>query len=271
MGFDLGWGVPCTHRRMDVHSLLSQVLVLAVCRQARGEETRSYRRRDGGSYDTKFLPYVCIRVDTRSVGALAEGRQGHGCFVVTFSCVLARTLLTLGRQVDANGELLAVTWAPMFEGVQMCSAKDMALYNSAHAEFLRLIEEGQYAESFTVRERLEPGQCLVFNNRRMLHGREVSGFGGLRSGKDPCVGRCLSVCPSRVFANQTRRVSQSCLSPCRRTSRARAADAWNGSILLPVQCTNAVKWPKQAAARRSGSLPFPRASPLSLSIENQQW
>jgi len=78
--------------------------------------------------------------------------------------------------VDVNGELLAVTWAPMFEGVQMCAAKDMALYHSAHAEFVRLIEEGQFAESHTVRERLEPGQCLVFNNRRMLHGRKVSGF-----------------------------------------------------------------------------------------------
>eukprot|EP00903_Cladosiphon_okamuranus_P011635 g10944.t1 len=76
-------------------------------------------------------------------------------------------------QVSATGELLAVTWAPMFEGVLMCSAKDMASYHSAHSEFLRLIEEGPYAESHTLHTRLQPGQCLLFNNRRMLHGREA--------------------------------------------------------------------------------------------------
>jgi len=73
--------------------------------------------------------------------------------------------------VDADGELLGVTWSPMFEGALICSVNDMELYHKAHTEFLRLIEEGQFANSHTVRKRLEPGQCLVFNNRRMLHGR----------------------------------------------------------------------------------------------------
>ena len=77
------------------------------------------------------------------------------------------------EQVSATGELLAVNWAPMFEGVLLCTAKDMADYHSAHSEFLRLVEQGEFAESHTLRKRLESGQCLVFNNRRMLHGREV--------------------------------------------------------------------------------------------------
>ncbi|CAM9987094.1 unnamed protein product [Scytosiphon promiscuus] len=76
-------------------------------------------------------------------------------------------------QVDANGDILAVNWAPMFEGVLMCATRDMAPYYAAYREFQHLIEEGQYADKHTIKKRLEPGQCLVFNNRRMLHGREV--------------------------------------------------------------------------------------------------
>lgn len=60
----------------------------------------------------------------------------------------------------------------------MCPPKDMVAYHSAHAEFQRLVEEGAFAESHTIRQKLKPGQCLVFNNRRMLHGRDVSIGGG---------------------------------------------------------------------------------------------
>ena len=76
-------------------------------------------------------------------------------------------------QVDANGDLLAVTWSPMFEGVLTCAARDVAPYYEAYRAFQRLIEEGSFAEDHTVRCRLRAGQCLVFNNRRLLHGREV--------------------------------------------------------------------------------------------------
>lgn len=78
----------------------------------------------------------------------------------------------------------------MFEGVLVCPPKDMVAYHSAHAEFQRVVEEGTYAESHTIRQKLRPGQCLVFNNRRMLHGRDVSivvfwgGWGRGAGGRD---------------------------------------------------------------------------------------
>ena len=112
---------------------------------------------------------VCLQVVCWSIAHVQQ----------TKSCPRVRQTnqRTLSEQVSATGELLAVTWAPMFEGVLMCAAKDMADYHSAHSEFLRLVEEGLYAESHTLRKRLKPGQCLLFNNRRMLHGREVSRSG----------------------------------------------------------------------------------------------
>lgn len=42
------------------------------------------------------------------------------------------------------------------------------------------LEEGQYAHEHTVRARMQPGQCMVFNNRRMLHGREAFSGNGKR-------------------------------------------------------------------------------------------
>lgn len=85
-----------------------------------------------------------------------------------------------------------MTWAPMFEGVLMCQAKEVVPYYLAYREFQRLVEEGPYAESHTVRQRLKPGQCLVFNNRRMLHGREVWRGGG--GGALPLRGVVFCVC-----------------------------------------------------------------------------
>ncbi len=75
----------------------------------------------------------------------------------------------------------------MFEGALICSVNDTELFHKAHTEFLRLVEEGQFAKSHTVKKRLEPGQCLVFNNRRMLHGHDVSDSGGgwkLKKGRE---------------------------------------------------------------------------------------
>lgn len=76
-------------------------------------------------------------------------------------------------QVDANGDILGIFWAPMFEGVLMCPAKDVAPYHEAYRMFQQLIEEGSFAKERTLRKRLKPGQCLIFNNRRLFHGREV--------------------------------------------------------------------------------------------------
>ena len=98
----------------------------------------------------------------------AEGEKTKRTRETKKMCVTTRFM-----QVDANGDLLTVTWSPMFEGVLTCASRDVAPYYEAYRAFQSLIEEGSYAEDHTVRLRLRPGQCLVFNNRRLLHGREV--------------------------------------------------------------------------------------------------
>lgn len=63
----------------------------------------------------------------------------------------------------------------MFEGVLMSAPEDIDPYYRAHRAFHRLIEEGPYAEEHTLHKKLKPGQCVIFNNRRLVHGRDVSG------------------------------------------------------------------------------------------------
>lgn len=76
-------------------------------------------------------------------------------------------------QVDSDGAIVAVTWAPPFEGVLTSAPNDVTPYYEAYRAFQNLIEEGSFAKEHTVRTRLRPGQCMVFNNRRLLHGRDV--------------------------------------------------------------------------------------------------
>ena len=79
------------------------------------------------------------------------------------------------HKLDSSGNLVKVTWDPMFEGVLMSAPEDIGPYYWAHRAFHRLIEEGPYAEEHTLRKKLKPGQCVIFNNRRLVHGRDVSG------------------------------------------------------------------------------------------------
>lgn len=65
----------------------------------------------------------------------------------------------------------------MFEGVLVCAEQDMAPYYEAHRTFQHILEKSQFAKDHTIRTRLEPGQCVILNNRRMMHGRDVRGGG----------------------------------------------------------------------------------------------
>lgn len=77
-------------------------------------------------------------------------------------------------QVDANSNILGIFWAPMFEGALLCPPEDVGPYYEAYRAFQELLEDSQFAKDHTVVKRLEPGQCIIFNNRRMLHGRKVN-------------------------------------------------------------------------------------------------
>ncbi|CAM9926567.1 unnamed protein product [Choristocarpus tenellus] len=83
-------------------------------------------------------------------------------------------------QVSQEGDILTVTWAPQFEGTLICSPQDVGPYYEAYTAFQALLEEGTFAREHTLRMRLKPGQCLVFNNRRLLHGREAFSGEGSR-------------------------------------------------------------------------------------------
>eukprot|EP00730_Choanoeca_flexa_P006833 TRINITY_DN12229_c5_g2_i3.p1 TRINITY_DN12229_c5_g2~~TRINITY_DN12229_c5_g2_i3.p1 ORF type:complete len:455 (+),score=82.70 TRINITY_DN12229_c5_g2_i3:135-1499(+) len=71
--------------------------------------------------------------------------------------------------VDDNDDIVDVVWAPPFEGVQPIRplATSRAFFD-AYSCFARLIQE---SIDLLVEHRLQEGEMLCFNNRRMLHGR----------------------------------------------------------------------------------------------------
>lgn len=100
------------------------------------------------------------------------------------------------------GQVVAVHWSPPFEGPQLEIPQDQVEeYIVAYAAFERLLDDqlfassplsssallpqqldenlSQYAHNYTWERSLEPGNMLVFNNQRMLHGRR--GFNLLES------------------------------------------------------------------------------------------
>ncbi|GFR68307.1 gamma-butyrobetaine dioxygenase-like isoform X1 [Elysia marginata] len=65
------------------------------------------------------------------------------------------------------GEVCAVYWAPPFEGPLAVDANDVEKYYLAYETFAKLLEKGKL-----LRYHLRPGDLVVFNNLRMLHGRD---------------------------------------------------------------------------------------------------
>mmetsp|Transcript_13206 Transcript_13206/g.32095 ORF Transcript_13206/g.32095 Transcript_13206/m.32095 type:complete len:581 (-) Transcript_13206:441-2183(-) len=84
-----------------------------------------------------------------------------------------------------DGEIVAVYWSPPFEGPVCLPPGQVDRYYEAYADFERMLngdsdtangtdnhdELSRYAHEFTWEHKLNPGEMLVFNNRRMLHGR----------------------------------------------------------------------------------------------------
>jgi len=78
-------------------------------------------------------------------------------------------------------EITAVHWSPPFEGPLCLPSEDVDEYYEAYADFERLVtadldvpcekDLASYADEFTWKRKLKPGEVLVFNNQRMLHGR----------------------------------------------------------------------------------------------------
>ncbi|XP_077987992.1 gamma-butyrobetaine dioxygenase-like [Glandiceps talaboti] len=71
--------------------------------------------------------------------------------------------------VNVHKEITCVTWAPAFEGPLQVTEDDVKPYYKAYHVFAQLLEESH----LKLKHRLQPGECIVFNNRRMLHAREA--------------------------------------------------------------------------------------------------
>ena len=93
---------------------------------------------------------------------------------------------------DMSREICAVNWSPPFEGPLLVPHDLIPKYFEAYSAFSHLLDKSKkasylggsysfdnlelnsqnYADLFTWQRRLRPGEILVFNNRRMLHGRK---------------------------------------------------------------------------------------------------
>uniref|UniRef100_A0A7S3UXS5 TauD/TfdA-like domain-containing protein n=1 Tax=Aplanochytrium stocchinoi TaxID=215587 RepID=A0A7S3UXS5_9STRA len=75
--------------------------------------------------------------------------------------------------VNYVNEVIAVFWAPPFEGPLMVLSEDVETYYAAYAKFRALMNSDEMMKRYGYRFRLQTGDLICFNNRRMLHGRDA--------------------------------------------------------------------------------------------------
>jgi alpha-ketoglutarate-dependent taurine dioxygenase len=91
--------------------------------------------------------------------------------------VTARPIIATSGQ-DGSGPVTAVFWAPPFEGPLRVPLRLVAPYYAAYRAFAALLGEVEGgARPGLLQFRLAPGEAVVFNQRRVLHGRRA--FHGL--------------------------------------------------------------------------------------------
>jgi len=94
-------------------------------------------------------------------------------------------------QVNDSGAVISVFWAPQFEGPLHAPEEDVEEYFRAYHLLADIFDEHS-SHQVIIKRRLEPGDLLCFNNRRMVHGRtpfSQEGGGTVTSG-----GRHLQGC-----------------------------------------------------------------------------
>ena len=89
-----------------------------------------------------------------------------------------------------NQDIVSVNWAPPFEGPLSLSysLQQQSDYDDAYMYFQQMVDKHilppthdndiikqcrQYAKEYTWEYKLQPGQMIIFNNQRMLHGRRA--------------------------------------------------------------------------------------------------
>lgn len=78
--------------------------------------------------------------------------------------------------LNTSGDIVGCFWSPPFEGPLDLHIDDVERYYAAYAAFYRFL--GSLMDSKGYQTRLRPGEVLVFNNRRMLHGRSAFATNG---------------------------------------------------------------------------------------------
>ncbi|CAG5131410.1 unnamed protein product, partial [Candidula unifasciata] len=80
-------------------------------------------------------------------------------------------------RLNHMGEVVAIYWAPPFEGPLSVVGADVEPYYRAYEMFAKAIKNSPHM----LKHRLQPGELVVFNNLRMLHGRgHFTSNGGMR-------------------------------------------------------------------------------------------
>ncbi|XP_072030883.1 2-(trimethylamino)ethylphosphonate dioxygenase-like isoform X2 [Amphiura filiformis] len=69
--------------------------------------------------------------------------------------------------VNPQGQMTSVAWSPPFEGPLKVREEDVEPYYEAYHTFAAVLENSP----IQVEHRMRTGQCIIFNNRRILHAR----------------------------------------------------------------------------------------------------
>lgn len=70
-------------------------------------------------------------------------------------------------ELDGTGQMIGVHYSPRLDDIPLMSDADTRRYHRARKRFGQLFEDPQYELRF----RLDPGQLMMFDNNRVLHGR----------------------------------------------------------------------------------------------------
>ena len=70
-------------------------------------------------------------------------------------------------EVDGNGEMIGVHYSPRLDDLPLLSDADTRRYHGARKRLGTLLQDPRYELRF----KLDPGQLMMFDNNRVLHGR----------------------------------------------------------------------------------------------------
>lgn len=84
----------------------------------------------------------------------------------------ARSLTTSSLSNTKDDDIVTgIFWAPPFEGPLILHPDDVQAYYSAYGAFANVLADIEKDGKMLIQYRSEPGEIVVFNNRRILHGR----------------------------------------------------------------------------------------------------